>query len=59
VLLSDDGILQRLGTDILMAQAGACASFAGYPLISMTSFPRVFAKKFVDIWALVQIVKPS
>lgn len=42
-------MLQRLGTDMLMRKAGVCASFAGCPPISMTSFPRLFVKKFVGI----------
>lgn len=52
-------MLQWLRTDILTGKSDACASSAGCPPISMTNFPRAFAEKFVDIWALAQIVKPS
>jgi len=52
-------MLQRLGSHTLLRKADACASFASCPPISMTNFPRIFAKKFVNIWVPVLIVKPS
>ncbi len=42
-------MLQRLDTAMRVAKAGVYASFAGCPPISMTNFPRIFAKKFVGI----------
>lgn len=52
-------MLQRLDIDILVEKSGACVSFASCPPISTTNFPRAFAEKFVDISALVRIVKRS
>lgn len=42
-----------------MRKAAVYISFGGCPPISMTNFRRASAKRFVDILALVQIVKAS